>query len=778
MIRCFFLLLIFSLLPIFAQQNEIVSDVIIQGLMTVSEESIKPKLETQAGSLFSSKTLKNDIQRLHQLGVFSNVEVRLQQTSKGIQITFLVTENQLLGQIILHGNREMSNDEILEKLRITKERYLASHTLSLDMHHLEDEYHKEGFIFVQIRTEKIPRGGWIDLHIYIDEGPEVTIRRISFFGNKTFSKSDLLDLIKTQETAFLSAQYYDADIFQEDLLALRNYYRSEGFLDVRLHLRDITYSADRTEMDINIVLEEGPQYTVEKITFQGNRLFTEKEFEYRTTLKPGSAFKQNELVADKAQVERLYGENGFLNIKVLPMVSIADIHKTTVNIAYKIEEGDKTYIRKIDIKGNTLTKDDVIRRELVVQPGEQFNLGKMENSQMRLQRLHYFDSLKMDFMDTDSPNWKDLLISIEEGEAGTGNFRFAAGITSDQGAIGEISFTKRNFDIANLPKSWSEFFSGDSFTGAGQSLDIYLQVGKDLFRFRIGFVEPYLFGYDWSLGTEIYSTLRGYESFVEDRMGGQISLGKRLTQDFDAKLIYRFENVGIGDVDEEAPRDVFAVKGDSLISSLTLDFTLDTRDDYILPTRGYIMGVAWEVAGSFLGSDYDFSKVILRMAWFQTVYTNDSGNKHVFSLGMRIGFASPFGSSSQVPIFERYFAGGSGSTSSIRGFTYRTVSPREHYPGRDDDPIGGNFMFIGTAEYNLPIYQDVLRMVLFTDVGNVVPEVDSTIFDSIRASVGIGFRIKIPFFGPRPFAFDFGFPIRKEDDDDTRVFSFSFGKQF
>lgn len=766
------IMLIFCLLT-YAQENENISSVAIQGLTNISEAGIRSKLETQSGIPYASKMIQNDVQRLYQLGVFSNIEVRVKPNPQGLDVIFVVTENQLLGEIKIHGNDNIGTDEIKENLRVYQDRYLAQHTLSMDIIRLKDLYQKKGFSFVNIRPEIKPSGSWVDLHLWIDEGPEVNVRNITFFGNRTFSKDDLLALTKTKESAFLSSETYNDDAFQEDLLLMRNFYRSEGFLDVRLHLRDVTYSIDRTMMDIAITIDEGPRYFINKITLSGQQLFSQQELEYRTILRSGSIFKQNEMLDDKGKMERLYGENGFLNIRITPVVSIVDLEHALVDIHYKIEEGAKTYIRKIDIKGNSLTKEEVIRRELVAMPGEQFNLGKVETSQMRLNRLRYFDRIKMDFLNTDSPDWKDLQISVEEGR--TGSLRFAAGITSDLGAVGEITFTKRNFDIAAWPHSWSEFFSGDSFTGAGQNLDIYFQVGKDILRFRVGFTEPYLFGYDWSLGVEAYSLLRGYESWDEERFGGQLSLGRYLMQDLELKWTYRIEEVNIGDIEDDAPRDVFAVKGDNLISSLSLELKYDTRDDFIVPTRGYILGISYEMAGVFLGGDHNFSKINVRAAWFNTLYTNDSGYKHVLSLGINLGFATPHGSSEDVPIFERYFAGGA---TSLRGFEYRSVCPREHYPGRRDDPIGGKFMAVATIEYGIPLYEDVLRFVLFSDIGNVVEDVDRTIFDSVRASVGFGFRVKILMFGPRPFAFDFGFPILKEDDDDTQIFSFSFGKEF
>lgn len=710
---------------------------------------------------------------MHELGFFANLEVQVNQTLEGVEILFIVIENQLLGEVKILGNKNIETREILQKLRIAKEKYLAPYILSLDIIQLKEFYQKKGYLFAEIKTEKKPSGGWIDLYFIIDEGPQVALETIQFFGNKTFQKSELANLMQTKESGFFSSAYYDEEVFQEDMILLRNFYRSEGFLDARVHLRDIFYSNNRTRMVLNITIEEGPRYTIESITFSDNKLFSKEELENRLMLKKGDPFKQADVGNDKTRLERIYGENGFLNIRINPVIWLVDLKKTEVAIDYKIKEGSKVYLRKVDVQGNSLTKDDVIRREMQIHPGEQFNLGKLENSQMRLRRLRYFESLKVDLLDTEFPHWKDLLIQVEEGR--TGNLRFAAGVTSDLGAVGEISLSKRNFDITKVPKSFADFFSGDSFTGAGQNLDIFFQVGKDMLRFKISFLEPYLFGYDWSLGTDFFNTARGRESWEENRLGLQLSIGRKVGQDSIVKLSYRLESVNVDEVETNAPRDVVAVEGNNLVSAMSVEFSHDTRDDFIMPTRGYSFAISCEMGGVLFGGDHYFSKLETRFSWFTSIYTLESGYKHVLSIGGQISMADDFNPSDDVPIFERYFAGGA---SSIRGFQFRTVSPRENFPGLEDDPIGGNFMVLGTVEYSLPLYQDVLRLVLFLDIGSVTPQVSAEILDTMRVAAGFGFRIKVPLLGPRPFALDFGFPMRKEDGDDTQVFSFSFGKQF
>jgi outer membrane protein insertion porin family len=751
-----------------AQVKDTVAVVEIKGLLTVTEDFLKTKLETQVGQPFSSRALKNDIQRLHALNFFSNIEVQVNQILAGVRVSFTVTENQLLGEIKLVGNLSIDTSEILGTLRIAKEKYLAPYALSLDVIHLTEMYHKKGFLFVEIKTETKPVSGWVDLYFLIDEGPRVYLSEINFFGNHAFSKSDFLGFAQSQETGLFSSYYYDEDTLQEDLILIRNFYRSEGYLDARVHLRDIMFGNDRCSIILNITVAEGRLYEVRKIAFSGQKLFSEEEMRHRLGLKEGMPFKRDDMYRDKNKLERLYGENGFLNIRISPIVSYPDVKMPVVQIVYKVEEGDTTNIRKIDVEGNVLTRDHVIRREFLQSPGEQFNLGKVENTQQRLRRLQYFETIKLDMRDTEDEKWKDISLKVEEGR--TGSLRFAAGITSDLGAVGEISLTKRNFDISRFPASFSDLLSGDSLTGAGQTLDAYFQIGKDVIRFKLSFVDPYFLGYNLIFAPEFYKTERARESWNEGYTGMQVSFGRKLGLDTTVKLGYRLDNVEVTNVSDGAPPDVLDAEGDNVISSVNIDFTIDTRDDYILPTRGYTIGLNYELAGVVLRGHYDFSKANIRLALFQTIYTTESGGKHVLSFGTRIGMADPHGETRALPIFERFFAGGS---TSIRGFRFRAISPKVN-----DDPVGGEFMFVSTVEYGIPIYQDMVRMVLFADCGNVVPQVDHTIFDAIRLAVGFGFRLKIPMLGPTPFAFDFGFPVRKEEDDDTQVFSFSLGKSF
>lgn len=754
----------------FAQAKDTVAEVEIKGLLTVTEDFVKTKLETQVGQMFSARALKNDIQRLHAFNFFSNIEVQVNQTLAGVKVTFVVAENHLLGEIKLVGNFSVDNEEILGGLRIAKEKYLAPYALSLDLLHLTELYHKKGFLFVNIKTESKPQSGWIDVYFLIDEGPRVYLEEINFFGNRSFSKSDLLAFTQSQETSLFSSTYYDEDTLQEDLILIRNFYRSEGYLDVRVHLRDISFGNDRRSIIINISINEGRRYDVQKVSFVGHKLFSEKELRDRIEMVEGMAFKQNDMARDKNKLERLYGENGFLNIKVSPVVSFPDVKNPVVNIVYRTEEGDTTNIRKIDVEGNSLTRDHVVRRELLQSPGEQFNLGKVENIQQRLRRLQYFETIKLDLRDTEEEKWKDINLKVEEGR--TGSLRFAAGITSDLGAVGEISVTKRNFDISRFPTSFADLLSGESLTGAGQTLDVYFQAGREVIRFKISFVDPYFLGYNLIFSPEIYKTERVRESWREGYTGTQLSFGRKIGLDTTVKVGYRLDNVRVTDVDDDAPEDVLDAEGDNVISSMNVDFTIDTRDDYVLPSRGYTIGLNYELAGVIFRGHYDFSKANIRLAYFQTLYTTEKGYKHVLSFGTRFGLADAHGITKKVPIFERFFAGGA---TSIRGFRFRSVSPKVN---NGEDPIGGEFMFVSTLEYGMPLYQDMVRLVFFADCGNVVAEVDHTILDSIRLSVGFGFRLKIPLLGPTPFAFDFGFPIRKEDDDETQVFSFSLGKPF
>jgi len=327
--------------------------------------------------------------------------------------------------------------------------------------------------------------------------------------------------------------------------------------------------------------------------------------------------------------------------------------------------------------------------------------------------------------------------------------------------LGNISLIQRNFDLTDWPKSSQEFWRGESFRGAGQLFQIVLEPGTELQRYRIDFREPHIADSDYSLSTSLFYFERERDSYDEQRVGGTIGFGKELRENLEGFLNLRLENINISDVDAGVPKDVLDVKGSSGLTSVEVGLVKDTTDSLLFPTEGYRVSGSVEQAGA-LGGDYTFTKFNVDGRRYWTVTRDVLDRRSVLALRGRTGFIG-----GDAPIFERFYAGGQGS---IRGFEFRGVGPK-----KNDTFIGGDFLALASAEYSFPIFEKNLSGVLFLDTGTVEPNLSLSTW---RASVGFGVRFTVPFFGPVPFTLDFGFPISKEGDDETQIFSFSIGTAF
>jgi outer membrane protein assembly factor BamA len=352
---------------------------------------------------------------------------------------------------------------------------------------------------------------------------------------------------------------------------------------------------------------------------------------------------------------------------------------------------------------------------------------------------------------------KDILVQVKEGR--TAEFMMGVGVSSNSGLLGTISFTQRNFDIFAWPGSWKSMLKPQTFKGAGQRLNISAEPGTELMRFNISWFTPYIFDLPYSLGVKGYLFNRGYDHYDETRVGTQVSVGHRFKNRWYGELSTRLENINI-DVDSSAAQEVWEDRGNHTLLGFRGSLTRDRTDSRWMPTTGDRFQLSYE---QVVGTDV-FGKVGADYRIYRTVFVDALDRKHI--LAGRVTFGQITG---DAPVFEKFYAGGIGS---MRGFSFRGVSPRgkSRNGGSDNDPIGGDMLFLAGLEYSFPLVMDKLRGVIFLDTGTVEGDFG---FSSYRASAGFGLRWTIPFFGPVPMALDFGFPLVKDSDDDTQIFSFS-----
>lgn len=427
---------------------------------------------------------------------------------------------------------------------------------------------------------------------------------------------------------------------------------------------------------------------------------------------------------------------------------------------YEIAEGKPFRLGRVIIKGNTRTQDKVILREMHVSPGQLYNSGEIQDAIERIKGTGLLSQVNITPIGED-PGTRDLLVEVQEAK--TASFTVGAGVNSNGGFGGNLTYEQRNFDIQDTPSSIGDIFSDHAFIGAGQDFRASLEPGTQQTNASIRFTEPYIFDQPYSFTTEAYYRDRTRESYDDIRLGGRFSLGHRFDYVYSAVASIRAEQVNIRNIQDKEVRapEILDGAGTSYLTSIGLQLRRDTTNRGLLPAKGTTTTLGIESYGA-LGGDYSFQKATSGFDWYQTISEDLLDRKTILAFHGDAGYI--FGGDD--PFFERFYGGGIGS---IRGFQFRGVSPRS---GPAQDRVGGDFSLTGTVELSYPLVGEILRGVVFTDFGTVEHDVQIGV---VRSSVGTGVRLTLPFLGQVPIALDVAVPITKDHYDNTQFFSFSLG---
>ncbi|MFC1668323.1 outer membrane protein assembly factor BamA [Chlamydiota bacterium] len=742
--RCFLLfikvvVIFLMLLPhTLSEEEQIIADIRFEGNKTVSDTVILSKIKSQKGHSFSRYTLNQDLKRIYDLGYFSQISITLDESFEGIIITFTVQEKPILKEIVFEGNRKFKEKKLRKKMSVKLGAILDESEIKADVEKIKAFYEEKGFQLATIdyKISVDEAAGHAILILTIEEKQKIRTERIIFSGVTSIKKKKLLKLMKTKKKSLFTSGVLKKGEFDEDLERIINFYRSKGFLDAKLESVEITPGKNKSRRIITITIQEGTQYYIGNILINGIKRFPLTDILASMTLKKSTVFTPKKLHEDIMLIRDYYFSKGYVDA-VVTYETVVNSTTGNLDIIFTVKEGDISKVGKIVIQGNTKTKDIVIRREIKIKPGEIFNGVKVKRSQERLLNLGFFKTVFFDIQKTNASDVKDLLVEVEESK--TGELGFGAGFSSIDKLIGFVEITQKNFDLFNFPR----------FTGDGQKLRFRTQFGKERRDFIISFTEPWLFNKQLSFGFDLYNRDRKYLSDVYDekKTGGNLKLGKRLTEFIRADIVYTLETVEITDVSEDASDLIKIEEGKNTISKTGLTLTRDTRDNYFIPKRGMINSLTGEYAGGFLEGDRDFTKYFTKNSIYFPLLFNV-----VLRLTVQAGTIDFFGDSDRVPIFERYFLGGSNS---IRGFKYRDVGPKDEF----GEPIGGQSMFAATAEFTFPIIKKI-RGAVFYDTGNVWVGPTDFDFGDLRAGVGVGLRIQLPI---GPIQIDYGYPLETDE---------------
>ena len=763
--------------PLFAQGVDItgrpIAEIRIEGNQQVSTQLIRNQLTLEPGDPYDPEQVATDIQNLTRLGRFATVEARTEQNEDGsVDLIYSVAEQDLLAEVQIVGNKAFADQELKNQIVLGPGDPNDPFLIQQAQDQIRAYYRDEGYFLadVEVDRETLQETGILILRVR--EGPRIKVRDVEFQGNAAFTDDQLQSEIKTNTYIFIFRKgVLSREQLERDIGRIRDFYKNRGYLDVRVGRR-VSLSPDQEDATVTFLIDEGQQYTVSSIEINGNEAFPDRQIRQAIPLKVGDVYSRQRRQDARETLEDLYGKQGMIETQV-QIQRVFDTDEPTVSLTINIEESRRYTVGNLIIRGNRLTQEKVIRRQIRgLIPGRAFDETGVDTTERRIRETDLFGEAKVTVQQEQEEPVRDVLIEVEEKN--TGSLSFGAAVSSDSGVFGAIDLTQKNFDATDVPESWGEFFTGRAFRGAGQYFSITLQPGNEFQRYQVNFREPYMLGTDYFLDTNAFFFTRRRDNYDEQRIGGVVGLGKRFGDVWSASVRGRFEEVTIDDLDTDATVDAAAVEGDNTVQGLGFNITRSTVDSRIFPTEGTRFKAGIEQVG-LLGGDFDFTRLNAEWNGFLTVEEDFFGRKTVLSLRSQVGYIPQ---ENEAPLFERFYAGGHRT---FRGFDFRGVGPRGIIASGpragevSEDPVGGDFIFLLGPQYNFPIWQDILRGVFFVDSGTVQDDIG---LDKYRVSVGGGIRLKLPFFGQAPFAFDLAWPIVKEETDETRIFSFDLALPF
>jgi outer membrane protein insertion porin family len=741
----FIFFLIFSFIPCFVHGQElpIVNSIEIRGLKRIEESAIKSKITQRVGDPISQEKVSEDIKSIFNMGYFEDTRAEIEPFEGGIKLIYVVKEKPTIARIEFQGNKKLDDSKLKEKLTITTGSIADAVLIQDNANRLRAFYEEEGYWLSSIVpvTKRISPDE-VSLTYQIEEGSKVKIKKINIEGNKAIPAKLIKKTMATKEWGIFSfitsSGYYRKDQMDVDIEKIRDLYFDRGFIKVAIGEPEIKLTSDRKGMNITIPVSEGDQFKISSVEFSGNKVFSDDEIKKRITLIPNTPFSKANLRRDIFSISELYSENGYAIATVTPDL-IPDENARLVKVSLKIDEGDKYRIGKIEISGNTKTRDKVIRREVRLDEGDVFNSKLLKRSYERINNLNFFENV--DINPKPRPEEKLVDLEVKVKERPTGYLSVGGGYSSVDKLIGMVEVTQGNL------------------FGRGQLLKLRGEFGARTTDYELTFKDPWFMDKPIFFSATLYKLIKEYIEFNKKSAGFGLSLGKDLSEYVRGDITYNYENATIYNVSENAATIIKEQEGTFSTSSLTPSIVRDSRDNYLDPTRGSRNSIYLTYAG--LGGKNKYIKSELDSAWFFPI------KKTAFMLRGRFGYAAGIWGEN-LPLYERFYVGG---IYTIRGLDWGDAGPKDEKTG---DPIGGTSELIFNVEYIFPILTEMkLKGVVFFDTGNAYESFDN--FGKLRYTTGAGIRWISPM---GPIRIEWGYNLNRKAGENASRVEFTFGSFF
>ncbi len=737
-------------------QVPIVRDVRIQheGPGMLDEDSVRAFIGLEPGDRYNPNVINRDVRALQETERFTRVSASLDVLSETeVDVVYEIRSKPRLRSIRVEGGERTSNRRIRDILDLQIGSRVDDNTIAVRAHDVYEHYRKRYFIDPQLTwtIDVDEERGTADVHIQVDEGKRAAVWRIRFDGNEHVSSRHLRRAMGQgawRPWSWLTkGNRFEPHQLEADRDALRRVYMDRGHLDVRIGEPVIEEGPGRRRVSVRIPVEEGPVYRIGNVSLEGITLFPKDDLWPAVRLRPGDVASMGEIEQSRSNLRDFYGSRGY--IRTIPRYRLEpDFEEAVVDLEFDIQEGELSHIRDIRIRGNTRTKDKVIRRELAVMPGDIFDEVRVRRSEARLRNMGYFDMVRSSSVPTPEEDVYDLVIDVEEGR--TGQLVAGVGFSSIDRVVGFAEISQNNFDLFGWPY----------FTGGGQKVQLRTQIGSRRSDVEFSFVEPWFLDRQLAFDFNLFRRDARFFSREYDQrsIGGSVGLARPVGRHSRLRLSYGLEEIEIRNVSDDASDIIKEEEGRRTKSFMTLTLTRDTRDHFFVPTRGNRTVLSAQVAGGPLQGETDLYALEARTSQFFPLWFG-----HVFSLRGAVEVVERYGDSDRVPIFDRLFLGG---PRNVRGFRFRDVGPKDEF----GEPIGGKSSAFVSAEYSVPVVQNI-RLATFYDAGMVWPDAYEFRMNDINSAYGVGIRFDIPGF---PLRFDYAWPLETDEFNDRKSGRFSF----
>ena len=731
----------------FVDRQLYIAAINISGNTRIDSGAIRQRITSKIGDPYNLVALRKDLKEIFHMGYFSDIKIDASESPAGWEVTFQVVEKEIISKINITGFKAKKEEDIRATIKVKANAIISETEINASVANIRNLYRDDGYYDCQVNVERKEVGrSRVDLTFNITEGAKVFIKEIHFTGNTSFTAGKLEDIITTSEKSIISfitdSGLLNRKKLEEDAARLGSFYHNNGFIDAKVGDPEVVQKGEWFYVYFNI--DEGERYQCGSIDLAGDLVDSKAELLKLVLVGGEQYFSRKVLREDIIRLTDLYADKGYAFAEIDPKID-KDPIKKQINLTLQISQGKLIHINRINIKGNTRTRDKIVRREIELAENGVFNASQLKTSHQQLQRLEYFEDVNI----SPEPTIDDtrLDINVEVKEKPTGKFSIGAGYSS----VDHLTFMGE--------------ISENNLLGRGQRLAFQANVSGSSNQFNIDFTEPHLNDSKLLVGFNIYRWKRTYDDYTKSSNGGAARVGYPLWEKWMYNLSYGYDNTTLEDVNLlTASQEIIDSMDYHITSAIKTGVSRDTRDRQYAAHTGSQNSLTVKYAGGLLGGNNSFTKLEGMTSWFLPVSKSTTFHS-LLSVGQIFG-----NSKGHLPVFEKFYLGG---INTIRGFDNGKISPIDPKTG---NRIGGDKMWYGNFEYIFPIVkeQGVLG-VIFYDVGNVYDNEQSWRFSDIKQSAGAGIRWLSPM---GPLRLEWGKNLAPLEDEKTSNWEFSIGGNF